>query len=202
MSTLLEANLRRIEPAVGGTVRSADVSLNTNSIKITENVKNFFEEKAKRFRKFSEMAEDKIKDQLLKLIVSRLKFYFTYGETHPEMTISDTRKGSDGGKLNIEVENVKVDFFKDNLLFACIIKNKEDGNKWLVYFNLNTTTGKAGMDPVYVSLETSFFDLDQFPMETIVDAPQIAKGKAIEMTKKQFEDTIKSKRVGRITSKL
>lgn len=188
--TIEEASkLRKIESTID-TIKSGSVNVNSSNVIITSNVKEAFKQRANKFRR-PEPSEEVIKSQVSKIISDRLKYYYENISEHPSM----------GFPQNWKVEQVKVDYIDRRYAFAVIVLNTDENNRWFIFFDANEDSSK-NIDPHYFDIKTRHFDINKFPMEEIVKSPAVAKGKAIELTEKQFEDTIKSQRVGRISSKL
>jgi|694.fasta_scaffold68032_8 hypothetical protein len=183
------SKLREIESTVD-TIKSGSVNISPSDVIITNNVKEAFKERANKFRR-PEPSEETIKSQISKIVSDRLKHYYENIADHPSM----------GFPQNWKVEQVKVDYIDKRYAFAVIVLNTDENNRWFIFFDANQDSSK-NIDPHYFDIKTRHFDINKFPMEEIVKSPVQAKGKAIELTEKQFEDTIRSQRVGRISSKL
>jgi hypothetical protein len=155
------------------------IPVNPNSVNITKNIEKIFNDRAQKFRR-NPPNDSVIRGQLAKLISDRLKWYYENIDQHPDM----------GLPKDWVVEQAKVDYINNHYVFVCIVKNKAEDARWLVFFDANNNLTK-NIDPRYVNVETSFLDLDEFPMSVVSDSPQEAVGKAIELSKKKLEDSIK-----------
>jgi hypothetical protein len=157
-----------------------NVSISPSSINVTDRVQAYFKERANKFRK-TPPSDSSIAGQFAGIIASRLKVYFESVLEHPDM----------GSPKDWSINQVKVDYIDDKFVYACIIENKVENSRWLVFFDQPEKYGDR-IAPRYVNLETMFFDLDNFPMSIVSNSPQEAQNTAIEMSKKKLEDSIKN----------
>lgn len=189
-NTIEEASkIRKLEDTLN-TIKTKPVDVDSSTVIITNSVKNSFKKRAEKFRR-PEPPEETIKSQLSKIVSDRLTYYYKNILEHPSM----------GSPQNWKVEQVKVDYIQEKYAFAIVVLDTRENNRWFIFFDGRADFSRS-TDPYYFNIKTKHFDINKFPMETIVKSPLQAKGKAIELTEKQFEDTIKSQRVGRLISKL
>ena len=182
--------LRKPENTIN-TMVVPSINVSPSVVKIGEDINKAFEERASRFRR-PVPSEENIKNQIAKIVGDRLKYYYENIEAHPSEM---------GFPKDWKVEQVKADYINGYYVYACIVLNTEENSRWFVFFDAKSNASK-NIDPHYFNIKTKHFNIDKFPMEMVSKAPQEARGKAIEMTEKQFEDTVGSKRVGGILSKL
>ena len=191
MNNLSESvQMRKSEDTINTMVVPA-INISTSVVKTTDNINKAFEERASKFRR-PVPSEESVKNQIAKLVGDRLKYYYENIEAHPSEM---------GFPKDWKVEQVKAYYINGYYVFACIILNTEENNRWFVFFDSKPNASK-NIDPHYFNIKTKHFSIDKFPMDMVTKAPQEARGKAVELTEKQFEDTVGSKRVGGILSKL
>ena len=106
---------------------------------------------------------------------------------------------------NWDIESTRADaatvLGRKYITFACVVLNKQEAEKWLIMFSIAINPDSSIRKGIYVKIETKFFDMKNFPMDQIPNQ-KLAYETAVEMTKKQFEDTVKTQRVSRTMSKL
>jgi hypothetical protein len=173
------------------TKKSVPIIVNSSNVELMNNVIEAYKNSNSKILAGKEPNVEMLKKLFGKLFGERVREYYERIPAHPDMGMPE----------DWTVEKVKVGYYSNYWVYAGIILNKESNERWFIYFDAKKNA-KQNIDPHYSKIETKFFDIDKFPMEVVVNAPQEAKGKAVELTAKQFEDTMKASKVGKLTSRL
>ena len=170
------------------------IAINSSVVEFSEPVRDYFKNRALR-TKLASPTEEYIQKRLSTYAGEKLKTFHSIVANHP----------ATGPISGWNIEKLKVDYLDNTLLFAAILDDSSgEGKRWLVLF-----TGDSRNNPIYVEIQTKFFDINSFPMKIVNKISAFggavhtqAVNTATELTQKKFEDTVKSTRVGRISSKL
>jgi hypothetical protein len=153
-------------------------------VTFTPSVADYFNNRAIATRG-AKPTEEFIKNRLAFFAREKLGIFFNICADHPDTGPIESWK----------VEEIKVDFYKKSrsLLFALIFKDEGgNGDRWLVLFTFDNKN-----NPIYIKIETKYFDLNSFPMQKLEDISASGGYKhnqlvntVAKMTEKQLVDNI------------
>jgi hypothetical protein len=176
------------------TISRQSISFDKDKLKITNDVVALFKDNS---AEFAEMyTEDYVKEKVATLIQKRLIYQYENDVKFPNDI------GTPSNIISAKADALVMSYSRQALNIACVLKSQYSDENWLVLFPIYLAGTKSNFsDAIYTKIETKFFDIDKFPLNQIPNK-KLATETAAEMTKKQFEDTVKTQRVSRTMSKL
>lgn len=155
------------------------ISIDESVVSVSPNVEKYYKDRAKITRIPTPSTED-IKKRASKYAAGMLDYFQKYLPDHPNT----------GTTSGWKIENLKVDYISNSLLFAVVLDDTQgEGKRWFVLFR-----GDDSNSPIYVEIETKKFNIDSFPMNILSKLGGYehskVRDKATEMTEKQLYDTL------------